>query len=154
MNKEKNQHLRRILVLVGLVFMFSFTLAITEEECEFGGGTLTISQIISPEEPLKGDLKPYCSCLTGFFWNLSSMTCENDTELRCLQTGGNWTAGNCSCPEGTIGWVEGFGCDQEGPVPNIENQQKEEGKYYSFLGFLLVIALLVGIIYKYLRRNK
>ena len=155
--KTKKFILIWILALFMVIFLLSFNAsALTKEECESGGGNWMTPQIASPGEPEK-DLQPYCKCDIGFYWNEISKKCEDDSETRCIQTQGKWIDGKCQCPEGTIKWTQGFGCDTKGPIPtsNLDSQinnKKSFNQQYIIYGILAIAV--VFIIWIILRKRK
>ena len=91
-----------MLIVISLSFLLTIEiLAISKEECKGGGGEWKIIEISSPDEPdfAKKNPQPYCECDIGFYWNTTSKRCEDDSEIRCIQTQGKWINGNCQCPE-------------------------------------------------------
>lgn len=156
-----------LLILLISILSSVCTHATTKEECENGKGEWTPSSISSPDEPIKKELIPYCQCKTGFYWNDSLKSCESDQELRCEQTGGTWFNNECQCPEGTIKWTEGFGCDMPGPEPETESEVVDsnaktepqlENNNISYNSLLLIsifiLLVVIGAVIYYLIKNK
>ena len=160
-----------LLIPITVLFISVSALTETEEECVAGGGEWTTPTISLGDDPAssKKTLQPFCQCNTGFYWNDSLQSCEDDQELRCGQTGGAWANNECQCPEGTIKWTEGFGCDMPGPEPkanadtellsNVETAPTLENKKVSYESLLLlsifILLLIIGVImYFYLTKSK
>ena len=150
MNFVRNKkRISLLLVVISLLFLSTTEiLAISKEECEVGDGEWKTIQIASPNEPPGEGVKSYCKCDIGFYWNTTSKKCEDDLEIRCIQTQGEWIDGNCQCPEGTIKWTLGFGCDKEGPIPLLlENKSSDQEEFdmqkviYVFLALILLFIL-------------
>lgn len=120
---------------------------LNETSCIDGNGTWGTPQIAIGDDPLtsKKNLTPYCSCQIGYFWNETFKSCQNDSELRCLQTNGRWINNSCKCQEGTIKWTIGFGCDMLGPEPKIEKISSQQNSGLSKLLLLsgTVLAILL-----------
>lgn len=159
MNLIRNKkRISLLLIVIPLLFLSTIgILAISKEECKSGRGEWKFVEISSPDEPdfVKKELKPYCECEIGFYWNESSKRCENDSEIRCLQTQGIWKNGECECPEGTIKWTSGFGCDREGPVPLGDNySNKDATSKLVILGILITLLIIGYFLYKYKRRKR
>ncbi len=163
--KMKEKGIKKLNYLLGVSFLSLImmlpliTSTTTENECVLGGGKWIVPKIASPDEPSKSDLKPYCECDMGFFLNESSKKCEDDTEIRCVQTQGKWINENCQCPESTIKCTTGFGWDMSGPVTkaDIDKRFSLETKSNTpyIYPLLIFILLMVGLIlYFNKRRNK
>ncbi len=151
-----------LLIPMAVLFISVSALAETEEECVAGGGTWTTPTVSQGDDPNSNqrNLPPFCQCNIGFYWNDSLKSCEDDQELRCGQTRGTWIGTECQCPEGTVKWTEGFGCDMPGPEPkanadteflsNREAEPKSENKSFSYNSLLLIsiliLLLIIGII--------
>jgi len=136
----------------GLIFcivfsaLFPSTLAVTPEECVLGEGTWTTPTLSQGDDPDKKAVQPFCQCNTGFYWNTTLKSCQDDRNLRCVQTGGAWTDNECQCPEGTVKWTEGFGCDMPGPVPsNQEAETRLENVDYKSLKLISILIFLFGV---------
>lgn len=159
-----------IAAMIVLALAFN-VLAVSEDECVAGGGEWTTPTIAQGDDPSsnKKMLPPFCKCDTGFYWDEELKSCESDQELRCEQTGGKWVNNECQCPEGTIKWTEGFGCDMPGPEPeaneddevlsNLETTPKLEEKNVSYEILLLIVIIvllfIIGIIlYSHFRKRK
>ena len=162
---------RLLLIPITVLFISISAFAETEEGCVAGGGTWATATISQGDDPdsNRRNLPPFCQCDTGFYWNDSLKSCEDDQELRCGQTGGAWANNECQCPEGTIKWTEGFGCDMPGPEPkanadtellsNLETEPTLENKSVSYESLLLIsifiLLFVIGvIIYFYLTKSK
>jgi len=159
-----------ICLAVILVLVLSFSvLGVSEDECVAGGGEWTAPIISQGDDPVSKIVQPFCKCDTGFYWNDDAKSCESDQELRCKQTGGTWLNNECQCPEGTIKWTEGFGCDMPGPEPKAsedkesspnlrtESGSDEKGTSYELLLLisLFVLLFIIGIIvYYYFIKSK
>ena len=148
--------------MITLLLLFSVSptlvIATVEDECVTGGGEWTTPTIAQGDDPTTKELKPYCKCEVGSFWNDSSKKCENDDQIRCLQTQGQWINESCSCPEGTIKWTEGFGCDMPGPEPKLESSKNDSdtlGPPTSVLVVGIILAVLIlFFMWKKIRRRK
>ena len=157
-----------LVVMLALVLSFN-VLAVSEDECVTGGGEWTTPTIAQGDDPVSKTLPPFCKCYTGFYWNDTSKSCESDQELRCEQTLGAWLNNECQCPEGTIKWTEGFGCDMPGPEPEASednelstnsgtvSKSEERNISYEVLLFIaiFILLLIIGIIlYSYFRKKR
>ncbi len=155
-------------LIITLFLVLSFTiLSASDEECVAGGGTWTTPSVSQGDDPASNTkkLQPFCQCGTGFYWNDSSKSCQGDKELRCGQTGGIWADNECQCPEGTLKWTEGFGCDMPGPEPiaNTNTALGTEGTSENerisqdslLLVSLFIVLLLIGVmVYFHFIKNR
>ena len=160
-----------IVLLISIFLLVPGILAVTKEECELGDGEWVVNQLAYTDEPISSrkELQPICKCDTGFYWNEASNSCEDDSEVRCIQTQGKWINGSCQCSEGTIKWTPGFGCDMPGPEPKASednelsansgmvSKSEERNVSYEILLFtaIFILLLIIGIIlYSYFRKKR
>lgn len=156
--KMENRYFFSLVLFISILSFLTNISATTTEECENGGGTWTIPDIVIPsDEPTKSKLNSYCSCEIGLYWNDTSKECMDDSQLRCIQTQGEWVNDACQCPEGTIKWTPGFGCDTKGPVPTSDgdlNELNNKGAPYSLNLVIILLILLILSTILILNRKK
>ena len=137
-----------------LLLILPYTSGINKTECEMGGGVIVVPKVSSPGEPIKKELKPNCGCNVGYFWNNASKQCQDDSELRCKQTQGEWLNGNCKCPTGTMNWTAGFGCDTNVPVSSSEIKTDSKNKYLFIISAIFLILILFITLFFKRRKNE
>ena len=141
-------------LIVTLFLLFSCIIVIGQEEelCQASGGQW-ITPNTKSDDPigLGNTPQPFCQCNLGF--KIVENSCvEMPKQELCQGSGGKWQGNICNCPQNSIGWKEGFGCDYK----NIDIQYKNitGGSYQNNIGSVrfnnpaiyIIILLLIIII--------
>lgn len=108
------------------------------------------------EEDLR---QPFCRCPRGSFFN--GTTClSTPNQTLCEASDGIWINGSCTCPESSIGFVSGVGCDYVSFPQSLEKSnhivstQKESKFNYSLVLILFMLILILSVWYLFKRLKK
>ena len=137
-----------LFAFIFLIFNIPQSLALTEEQCMAGGGVWTEKIGCDPKE---GEICPqyYCKCSQGYVLEEEGCMKISDDTL-CINSDGEWMNNKCVCPENSIGWTKGVGCDYELTTENIENpnliNSTESSSNLLILVFIVITILVSGLI--------
>lgn len=83
---------------------------------------------------------PFCRCPQGFSWNGTYCVEISDKNL-CENSDGIWTGEVCNCPENSVGFIKGFGCDY---LVAVEESEINQDNYITTLGGALILIIILG----------
>ncbi|MFA4819861.1 MAG: S8 family serine peptidase, partial [Candidatus Aenigmatarchaeota archaeon] len=140
------------IIIIASLISVSYVNAQTKEECEIGNGTWIVPKVIDPNEPNLP--QPYCRCNSGFYWN--GTYCKAvEKQILCENTGGYWNSTDCICPNNSIGFKEGFGCDYFAN-PLLSNEKVVQNSDYLILIMAIVIVIIIILLFlikRYFNKN-
>ena len=98
-------------------------------------------------------MEKWLNIIVLLFFGIALVSAQNTVseKVLCESSDGNWIDNKCVCPENSIGFKDGFGCDyQTGFAQVSDSQDKSHNPFLIVLVigiiFLIILIILIKIL--------